>query len=230
MDEEARAELLTFLVVSQLFAFARTGKWLRTGHLIESSQMWLGSNGAVCDWLERAQLVEACRVVAIKALDLPFPAVEADLVQLFNLNGGWLLDYRKPVVQHIHALSVATCRRTLTLFNGCLKQGLTTMGALATRNAGGSQYLKTRRSSDGTGNQRCFASNVCRMMCRCSSPTRRLPYRDVSNSSPSFRCSPSRLTSKACCLRMLWTKPRIWRSASSRCFRSASSSITVHLY
>lgn len=54
MNKEARAELLTFLVVSQLFAFARTGEWLRTHHLIESSQNWLSSNGAVCDWLERA--------------------------------------------------------------------------------------------------------------------------------------------------------------------------------
>ncbi|MEM5316195.1 hypothetical protein [Paraburkholderia sp. JHI869] len=107
MDDEARAELLTFLVVGQLFAFARTGEWLRTDHLIESSQMWLSSNGAVCGWLERAQLVEACRVVAITALDLPFPEVEAEMVQLFNLNRGWFLDYRKPVVQQIHTLSVS---------------------------------------------------------------------------------------------------------------------------
>lgn len=46
-------------------------------------------------------------MVAIKALDLPFPTVEADLVQLFNLNRGWFLDYRKPVVRQIYALSVS---------------------------------------------------------------------------------------------------------------------------
>ncbi|MEM5402251.1 hypothetical protein [Paraburkholderia unamae] len=107
LDKEARAELLTFLVVGQLFAFARTGEWLRTDYLIESSQMWLCSNGAACDWLERAQLVEACRVVAVSALDLPFPEVEADMVGLFNLNRGWFLDYRKPVVQQIHAMCIA---------------------------------------------------------------------------------------------------------------------------
>ncbi|HKR44540.1 MAG TPA: hypothetical protein VJU59_33530 [Paraburkholderia sp.] len=111
LDEEAKAELLTFLVVGQLFALARTGEWLRTDHLIKSSQMWLSSNGATCNWLERAQLVAACRVVAIKALDLPFPEVEADMVQLFNLNRGWFLDYRKPVVQQIHAMSVAHLSR-----------------------------------------------------------------------------------------------------------------------
>lgn len=107
LDDEAKAELLTFLVVGQLFAFARVGEWLRARQLIASAQMWLDSNGAACDWLERARLVEACRAVAIEALDLPFPQVEADLVQLFNLNRGWFLDYRKPIVQQIHALSVA---------------------------------------------------------------------------------------------------------------------------
>ncbi len=35
LDDETRAELLTFLVVGQLFAFARSGEWLRTDHLIE---------------------------------------------------------------------------------------------------------------------------------------------------------------------------------------------------
>lgn len=107
LDDETKAELLTFLVVGQLFAFARSGEWLRTLHLIESAQIWLSSNGAECDWFERAQLVEACRVVAITALELPFPEVEADMVQLFNLNRGWFLDYRKPVVQQIHTLSVS---------------------------------------------------------------------------------------------------------------------------
>jgi len=107
LDAETKAELLTFLVVGQLFAFARVGEWLRTDHLIESAQMWLSSNGAVCDWLERAKLVEACRVVALKALDLPFPQTEAELVQLFNLNAGWFLDYRKADVRAIHSLCAA---------------------------------------------------------------------------------------------------------------------------
>ncbi|QGZ64582.1 hypothetical protein [Paraburkholderia acidisoli] len=111
LDDEAKAELLTFLVVGQLFAFARVGEWLRARQLIASAQMWLDSNGAACDWLERARLVEACRAVAIEALDLPFPQLEADLVQLFNLNRGWFLDYRKPIVQQIHALSVAHLSR-----------------------------------------------------------------------------------------------------------------------
>jgi hypothetical protein len=45
LDDETKAEL-TFLVVGQLFAFARSGEWLRALHLIESAQIWLSSNGA----------------------------------------------------------------------------------------------------------------------------------------------------------------------------------------
>ncbi|WP_321889630.1 hypothetical protein [Paraburkholderia bannensis] len=107
MDSEAKAELLTFLVVGQLLARARSGEWLRTGHLIESCQIWLSSNAARCDWLDRAKLVEACRPLAERALALPFPRDEAGLLKLFNLDAGWFLDYRSPVVQQIHCLCTA---------------------------------------------------------------------------------------------------------------------------
>ena len=88
LDDEARAELLCFLVVGQLFAFAREGMWLRTDHLIESAQIWLASNGAECDWLERARLVDASRVIAVQEGDRPFPKDDADLHRLFNLRTG----------------------------------------------------------------------------------------------------------------------------------------------
>jgi hypothetical protein len=107
MDEETKAELLTFLVVGQLLAYARCGAWLRTDHLIESCQIWLASNGARCEWLERAKLVEASRRLAEEARAFPFPRDEPGLLKLFNLHGGWFLDYRSPVVRKIHALSLA---------------------------------------------------------------------------------------------------------------------------
>ncbi|MFX1767755.1 hypothetical protein PWP93_35270 [Paraburkholderia sp. A1RI-2L] len=40
LDDEARVELLCFLVVGQLFAFAREGTWLRTDHLIGPAGKW----------------------------------------------------------------------------------------------------------------------------------------------------------------------------------------------
>ncbi len=39
MDEEAKAELLTFFIVGQWLAHARSGEWLRTDHPIESCQV-----------------------------------------------------------------------------------------------------------------------------------------------------------------------------------------------
>jgi hypothetical protein len=42
-----------------------------------------------------------------RALALPFPRDEAGLLKLFNLNAGWFLDYRSPVVQEIHGLCSA---------------------------------------------------------------------------------------------------------------------------
>ena len=107
LDDEVRVELLCFLVIGQLFAFAREGVWLRTDHLIESAQIWLSSNSAECDWLERARLVEASRVIAGQESVRPFPKDDADLHRLFNLRTGWFLDYRSPVVQRVHALCTA---------------------------------------------------------------------------------------------------------------------------
>ncbi|CAD6549791.1 hypothetical protein LMG27952_04917 [Paraburkholderia hiiakae] len=107
LDDEARTELLCFLVVGQLFAFAREGVWLRTDHLIESAQIWLASNGAECDWLERARLVEASRVIARQESEVPFSKDDADLHRLFNLRTGWFLDYRSPVVQRLHVRCIS---------------------------------------------------------------------------------------------------------------------------
>lgn len=107
IDDEARAELLTFLVIGQLFALAVSGAWLRTDHLIESAQIWMSSNGVQCDWLERARLVAASRELAVTMRAWPFPKEEADLLRLFNLRAGWFLDYRSDVVQRLHAFCAA---------------------------------------------------------------------------------------------------------------------------
>lgn len=80
---------------------------LRTDHLNESCQIWLSSSGARCNWLERAKLVEVFRRHAEEAHAFPFSRDETGLLKLFNLHGGWFLDYRSSVVRTIHALSLA---------------------------------------------------------------------------------------------------------------------------
>ena len=46
MDSPERADLLCFLVLSQLIGHASTGDWLRTDHVVEATRMWLASNSA----------------------------------------------------------------------------------------------------------------------------------------------------------------------------------------
>jgi hypothetical protein len=44
LDDEARAELLCYLVVGQLVARARTGSWLRTDLCVELLNIWFNRN------------------------------------------------------------------------------------------------------------------------------------------------------------------------------------------
>lgn len=106
-DDEARVELLCFLMIAQLFAFAREGVWLSANNLGETTQLWLISNRVTCDWLERARPVEASRAIAAQESVHPFPKDDSDVPQLFNLKAGRFLDYRSPVVQRVYALREA---------------------------------------------------------------------------------------------------------------------------
>ncbi len=64
LGNEARAELLCYLVIGELVAMARTGNWLRTDHLVESSRIWLKTSGATCHWQDRIALAAAAAELA----------------------------------------------------------------------------------------------------------------------------------------------------------------------
>jgi hypothetical protein len=104
LDEQSRAELLTWLVVNQLVALMRSGSWLRTEHVIESCLIWQRLNGATCEWIERARLVAASQEIAGQISWQSFPNNQADRASLFNLNAGWVLDYSSETIRHIHTL------------------------------------------------------------------------------------------------------------------------------
>ncbi len=112
LDCEARAELLCYLVVGQLVAQARTGEWLRTDHLVESTRIWLAGNGADADWTERvylgALLGALSETIALDFAELPRFADSASLAKLFT--DGWRLDYRSPIVRGIYAACGAELR------------------------------------------------------------------------------------------------------------------------
>ena len=100
LDNEARAELLCYLVVGQLIAQARTGTWLLTDHVVESARIWLAANGAHCDWPERLELARMSADLAPKLAVLPPFKDAAALARLFT--DGWRLDYRFPMVRGIY--------------------------------------------------------------------------------------------------------------------------------
>ena len=92
--------LLCYLVVAQLVCHARTGEWLRTDHLVESSRMWVESTRADCGWLVRAEMGQASSKLASQLLVFPKFADSVVLAGLFT--DGWQLDFRLPAVRGIY--------------------------------------------------------------------------------------------------------------------------------
>jgi len=97
LDNAERADLPCFLVMAQLIGHASTGDWLRTDHAVEATRMWVASNSAECDWLERAKLARIAVDISPQFLVFPCFRDEKEMVKLFV--DGWRLDYRSPTVR-----------------------------------------------------------------------------------------------------------------------------------
>jgi hypothetical protein len=99
LDDEARGELLTYLVVSQLVARAKSGEWLTPEHLAESESIWLKANGGNCDIAERLRLGKDSSKVASEMLAIQMMKELTSLTAMFF--DSWQLDYRNPIVRGI---------------------------------------------------------------------------------------------------------------------------------
>jgi hypothetical protein len=108
LDEEARAELLCYLVVGQLVSRSLTGNWLSAENVVESARLWLRANGGIAEWEERLKLGQASIDFA-PTLAIAFPSDETSLTKLFLVQR-WRLDYRNPVVQNVYAACVEYLR------------------------------------------------------------------------------------------------------------------------
>lgn len=108
-DDDARAEMLCYVVVGELVAMARTGDWLRTDHLVELSRIWMHANGAQSEWKERIGIARIAAEFAPDVLATIDLRTEKTLASLFT--DGWRLDYRVPVVCEIHDRRAARLRR-----------------------------------------------------------------------------------------------------------------------
>jgi hypothetical protein len=99
LDDEARGELLTYLVTSQLVAHARSGEWLTLEHLDEVGSLWLKANGGNCHVVDRFRLGKESFKVASDLLMIPAMTDPVFLTSMFA--GSWRLDYRNPFVRGI---------------------------------------------------------------------------------------------------------------------------------
>jgi hypothetical protein len=108
-DDEARAEMLCYLVVGELVAMARTGDWLRTDHLVELSLVWMRANGAHPEWRDRISIVRMAVDLAPDVLVTYGLRTEEAVASLFT--DGGRLDYRVPLVSQIHDRCAARLQR-----------------------------------------------------------------------------------------------------------------------
>jgi hypothetical protein len=104
LDHEARAELLTYLVASQLVSRSRTEGWLTPLHLVESEQIWLTANGGRCGWADSLRLAKMSVAVAAQVWQLP-PFRDAGFLANF-FTDGWRLDYRSSLVRCLNKVCV----------------------------------------------------------------------------------------------------------------------------
>jgi hypothetical protein len=100
-DLRARAELLAYLVVSQLLARQMSGKWLSVEHLADSTMLWLKANGVSVEGMQRVLLGAQALDVAEGLEDSrQFDVTPESVRTLFceNLH----LDFRSPVAREIY--------------------------------------------------------------------------------------------------------------------------------
>lgn len=101
LDLRARAELLTYLVSSHLLAKQLTGDWLSPDHVVESTTLWLRTNGAGADVMQRVMLSSRALEVARHLETVPLPAFSPPMITtLFCEN--LRLDFRSEAARAIY--------------------------------------------------------------------------------------------------------------------------------
>jgi hypothetical protein len=82
LDLRARAELLAYLVSSHLLAKQLTGDWLSPDHVVESTTLWLRTNGAGSDVMQRVMLSSRALEVARQLETAPLPAFSPPMITI----------------------------------------------------------------------------------------------------------------------------------------------------
>jgi hypothetical protein len=110
------ADLLTYLVVSQLVRHRITGKWLTAKHSVESTHLWMAVNGRL-DLLARVSLASCAQELAEQLLQVSKVEFDAKtLVAAFADSGR--LNYRSPAVAEVRHACMTRITFGVDWFNG----------------------------------------------------------------------------------------------------------------
>ncbi|OUL72719.1 hypothetical protein [Paraburkholderia hospita] len=101
LDLRGRAELLTYLVVSQLLARTLTGEWLSSQHTVESTRLWLATNGGGADLMQRVRLSSYAHEIALSVAETMPDGLNRDIVVTL-LTENLRVDFRAPIARAIY--------------------------------------------------------------------------------------------------------------------------------
>ncbi|CAH2897746.1 MAG: unnamed protein product [uncultured Paraburkholderia sp.] len=101
LDPPARTELLAHLVASHLLARQMTGEWLSAAYVVESTQLWLKTNGRGVDVIQRVMLSSRAVAVARRLEKTLEPAVTSESLSTLFCES-LRLDFRSPVARAIY--------------------------------------------------------------------------------------------------------------------------------
>ncbi|TDY17062.1 hypothetical protein B0G81_8242 [Paraburkholderia sp. BL6665CI2N2] len=104
-DTGAQAELLAFLVVSQLLMRHVGRRWLTVEQVVESTHLWLRSHGDRVDWLERIELASRAQELAESVTRVEDITFKAGTLRRAFLGCG-RQDYRSPAAARIYSVCI----------------------------------------------------------------------------------------------------------------------------
>jgi len=102
VENERRAELLCFLVVTAAASHSLTSEW-RVDHVVESCRLWLRRNAVMMPWLERVNLGQlALRLARRDLFKAKVVIRQAHVQALFT--GDMALNLSSTMVQRVLAI------------------------------------------------------------------------------------------------------------------------------
>jgi hypothetical protein len=101
LDLRGRAELLAYLVISQLLAKTITDEWLSPQHTVESTRLWLLKNGGGADLMQRVRLSSYALDLAKRVTESTSEVLDRDTATTL-ITENLRVDFRVAVAREIY--------------------------------------------------------------------------------------------------------------------------------